>query len=189
MVFKKRQAIYFVLQQDSRGHLTFMAVNREIENIPGCDFMEPGFPAILTKRHLKSRERFCKTRQMTGWKKRNCRCPGCAWQIPFCYKENCLLYIPEHLRPMKKSREGRATQADPQSGVFHLRAYAGTVHILYPDGKCAAALRDQIPFPMVQVWRNSQKRLHGLRRWRMQCCSQPAPAGKVWTFGDMKYRP
>ena len=38
-------------------------------------------------------------------------------------------------------------------------AYTGTVYILYPDGKCASASAGSDPFPMVQVWRNSQEEI------------------------------
>ena len=43
-----------LLQQDSRGHLTFMAVNREIPKYLDATLWSRGFPAILTSGTLKA---------------------------------------------------------------------------------------------------------------------------------------
>ena len=84
------------LQQDSRGHLTFMAVNREIPKYLDATLWSRGFPAILTSGTLKAGNGFARTRQMTGLEKET-GVRECVAESPFCYKENCLLYIPENL--------------------------------------------------------------------------------------------
>ncbi len=80
--FLKNDTRYILfLQQDSRGHLTFMAVNREIPKVSGCDLMEPGISGDLNQRHLKSRERVCKDQTDDRAGKKN-RCPGVCGRIP-----------------------------------------------------------------------------------------------------------
>ena len=67
--------------------------------------MEPGISGDLNQRDLKSRERFCKD-QTNDWAGKETGVRECVAESPFCYKENCLLYIPENLKPMKKGSRG-----------------------------------------------------------------------------------
>ncbi len=39
-------------------------------------------------------------------------------------------------------------------------------------------LRDEIPFPMIEVWRHSPEEITRLNRWTMLSFLQPAPVGK-----------
>ena len=86
----------------------------------------------------------------------------CVAESPFCYKENCLLYIPEHLRPMKKGSREEAEQLAGQIRDLVCSTYGHTL-VLFTSytlmGNVHQLLRDQIPFPMVQVWRNSQEEI------------------------------
>lgn len=160
--FLKNDKRYILfLQQDSRGHLTFMAVNREIPKYLDATLWSRGFPAILTSGTLKAGNGFARTRQMTGLEKET-GVRECVAESPFCYKENCLLYIPEHLRPMKKGSREEAEQLAGQIRDLVCSTYGHTL-VLFTSytlmGNVHQLLRDQIPFPMVQVWRNSQEEI------------------------------
>ncbi len=162
LVFKERQTVYFVfLQQDSREHLTFMAVNREIPKYLDATLWSRGFPAILTSGTLKAGNGFARTRQMTGLEKET-GVRECVAESPFCYKENCLLYIPEHLKPRKRGSREEAERLAGQIRDLVCSTYGHTL-VLFTSytlmGSVQQLLRDQIPFPMVQVWRNSQEEI------------------------------
>ena len=86
----------------------------------------------------------------------------CVAESPFCYQENCLLYIPEHLKPRKKGSREEAEQLAGQIRDLVCSTYGHTL-VLFTSytlmGNVQQLLRDQIPFPMVQVWRNSQEEI------------------------------
>lgn len=160
--FLKNDKRYILfLQQDSREHLTFMAVNREIPKYLDATLWSRGFPAILTSGTLKAGNGFARTRQMTGLEKET-GVRECVAESPFCYKENCLLYIPEHLKPRKKGSREEAEQLAGQIRDLVCSTYGHTL-VLFTSytlmGNVQQLLRDQIPFPMVQVWRNSQEEI------------------------------
>ena len=160
--FLKNDKRYILfLQQDSREHLTFMAVNREIPKYLDATLWSRGFPAILTSGTLKAGNGFARTRQMTGLEKET-GVRECVAESPFCYKENCLLYIPENLKPMKKGSREEAEQLAGQIRDLVCSTYGHTL-VLFTSytlmGSVQQLLRDQIPFPMVQVWRNSQEEI------------------------------
>ena len=138
-----------------------MAVNREIPKYLDATLWSRGFPAILTSGTLKAGNGFARTRQMTGLEKET-GVRECVAESPFCYKENCLLYIPEHLRPMKKGSREEAEQLAGQIRDLVCSTYGHTL-VLFTSytlmGNVHQLLRDQIPFPMVQVWRNSQEEI------------------------------
>lgn len=160
--FLKHDKRYILfLQQNSREHITFMAVNREIPKYLDATLWSRGFPAILTSGTLKAGNGFARTRQMTGLEK----APGireCVAESPFCYKENCLLYIPEHLKSMKKGSREEAEQIAGQIRNLVCSTYGHTL-VLFTSytlmGNVQQLLRNQIPFPMLQVWRNSQEEI------------------------------
>ena len=160
--FLKNDKRYILfLQQDSREHLTFMAVNREIPKYLDATLWSRGFPAILTSGTLKAGNGFARTRQMTGLEKET-GVRECVAESPFCYQENCLLYIPEHLKPRKKGSREEAEQLAGQIRDLVCSTYGHTL-VLFTSytlmGNVHQLLRDQIPFPMVQVWRNSQEEI------------------------------
>ena len=75
--------------------------------------------------------------------KRN-RCPGVCGRIPILLPGELSALHPGAFKTQEKGKPGRGRTA---CRVFHLRAYSGTVHILYPDGKCAAAFAGSDPVP------------------------------------------
>ena len=161
MVFKERQAIYFVFTAGQPGTFNLYGSQPGDPEVSGCDFMEPGISGDLNQRHLKSRERVCKN-QTDDRAGKETGVRECVAESPFCYKENCLLYIPEHLRPMKKGSREEAEQLAGQIRDLVCSTYGHTL-VLFTSytlmGNVHQLLRDQIPFPMVQVWRNSQEEI------------------------------
>ncbi len=114
--FLKNDKRYILfLQQDSRGHLTFMAVNREIPKYLDATLWSRGFPAILTSGTLKAGNGFARTRQMTGLEKRNGR-PGVCGRIPILLQRELSALHPGAFKTYEKGKQGRgraACRADP----------------------------------------------------------------------------
>ncbi len=80
MVFKERQAIYFVFTAGQPGTFNLYGSQPGDPEVSGCDFMELGISAILTSGTLKAGNGFARTRQMTGLEKK--RVSGSVWQNP-----------------------------------------------------------------------------------------------------------
>ena len=98
---------------------------------------------------------------MTGLEKKS-RVRECVAESPFCYRENCLLYIPENLKATLKGSREEAEQLAGQIRDLVCSTFGHTL-VLFTSytlmGNVQQLLRDQIPFPMVQVWRNSQEEI------------------------------
>ena len=138
-----------------------MAVSREIPRFLHDSLWDRGFPSILTSGTLKAGNGFVRTRQMTGLEKKS-RVRECVAESPFCYRENCLLYIPENLKATLKGSREEAEQLAGQIRDLVCSTFGHTL-VLFTSytlmGNVQQLLRDQIPFPMVQVWRNSQEEI------------------------------
>ena len=160
--FLKKDTRYVLfLQPDGRGDPVFMAVSREIPRFLHDSLWDRGFPSILTSGTLKAGNGFVRTRQMTGLEKKS-RVRECVAESPFCYRENCLLYIPENLKATLKGSREEAEQLAGQIRDLVCSTFGHTL-VLFTSytlmGNVQQLLRDQIPFPMVQVWRNSQEEI------------------------------
>ena len=104
--FLKNDKRYILfLQQDSREHLTFMAVNREIPKYLDATLWSRGFPAILTSGTLKAGNGFARTRQMTGLGKRNW-CPGVRGRIPILLQRELSALYPGEPEAHEKGKQG-----------------------------------------------------------------------------------
>ena len=138
-----------------------MAVSREIPRFLHDSLWDRGFPSILTSGTLKAGNGFVRTRQMTGLEKKS-RVRECVAESPFCYRENCLLYIPENLKATLKGSREEVEQLAGQIRDLVCSTFGHTL-VLFTSytlmGNVQQLLRDQIPFPMVQVWRNSQEEI------------------------------
>ena len=160
--FLKKDTRYVLfLQPDGRGDPVFMAVSREIPRFLHDSLWDRGFPSILTSGTLKAGNGFVRTRQMTGLEKKS-RVRECVAESPFCYRENCLLYIPENLKATLKGSREEVEQLAGQIRDLVCSTFGHTL-VLFTSytlmGNVQQLLRDQIPFPMVQVWRNSQEEI------------------------------
>ena len=115
MVFKERQAIYFVFTAGQPGTFNLYGSQPGDPEVSGCDFMEPGISGDLNQRHLKSRERFCKDQTDDRAGKRN-RCPGVCGRIPILLPGELSALHPGAFKTQEKGKPGRgraACRADP----------------------------------------------------------------------------
>ena len=98
---------------------------------------------------------------MTGLEKKS-RVRECVAESPFCYRENCLLYIPENLKATLKGSREEAEQLAGQIRDLVCSTYGHTL-VLFTSytlmGSVYQILRDSLPFPMVEVWRHSQEEI------------------------------
>ena len=115
MVFKERQAIYFVFTAGQPGTFNLYGSQPGDPEVSGHHLMEPGISGDLNQRHLKSRERFCKDQTDDRAGKRN-RCPGVCGRIPILLSGELSALHPGAFKTKKKGEPGRgraACRADP----------------------------------------------------------------------------
>lgn len=82
---------------------------------------------------------------------------------------------------MQKRKSGRGrddSRPYPFTDLFDLRAYASAVYILSLMGNVYQMLRDEIPFPMIEVWRHSPEEITRFKQMDNAVLLQPAPVGK-----------
>ena len=83
MVFKERQAIYFVFTAGQPGTFNLYGSQPGDPEVSGCDVMEPGISGDLNQRHLKSRETgFSKGNQTDDRAGKENGRAGSVWQNP-----------------------------------------------------------------------------------------------------------
>lgn len=161
MVFKERQAIYFVFTAGQPGTFNLYGSQPGDPEVSGCDFMEPGISGDLNQRHLKSRERVCKNQTDDRAGKRNGR-PGVCGRIPILLQRELSALHPGAFKTYEKGSREEAEQLAGQIRDLVCSTYGHTL-VLFTSytlmGNVQQLLRDQIPFPMVQVWRNSQEEI------------------------------
>lgn len=161
MVFKERQAIYFVFTAGQPGTFNLYGSQPGDPEVSGCDFMEPGISGDLNQRHLKSRERVCKNQTDDRSGKRNGR-PGVCGRIPILLQRELSALHPGAFKTYEKGSREEVEQLAGQIRDLVCSTYGHTL-VLFTSytlmGNVHQLLRDQIPFPMVQVWRNSQEEI------------------------------
>ena len=122
---------------------------------------EQALSVILTSGTLKAGKGFARTLQMTGLEGRT-DVQSYVAESPFAYEENCLLYLPKTLR---KCKRGSREEAEMVAGQIHslICSTYGHTLVLFTSytlmGSVYQILRDEIPFPMVEVWRHSQEEI------------------------------
>lgn len=81
---------------------------------------------------------------------------------PFNYKQNCLLYLP---RTLKRTRHGSPEEAEILAKHIQrlICSTYGHTLVLFTSyslmGNVYQILRNHLPFPMVEVWRNAQEEI------------------------------
>ena len=151
--------------------------------------MEPGISGDLNQRNLKSRERVCKNQTDDRAGKNGC--PGVCGRIPILLPGELSALHPGAFKTKKKGSREEAERLAGQIRDLVCSTYGHTL-VLFTSytlmGNVHQLLRDQIPFPMVQVWRNSQEEIARFKKMENAVLFAPAPAGKVWTFRGTWYR-
>ena len=100
---------------------------------------------------------------------------------PFEYQRNCLLYLPKDL---KKCRRGSQEETEMIADHIHslICSTYGHTLVLFTSyhlmGNVYQMLRDEIPFPMIEVWRHSPEEITRFKQTDNAVLSQLDPAGK-----------
>lgn len=171
------------LQKGKNGFPIFFAASRETaQRLKSC-LWTSGIPAILTSGTLRAGNDFERTRQIMGLSDiSNVR--EYVAESPFSYKENCLLYLPRTLKQTKKgSRE------EVQMLAEHIKELIRTTHghtlVLFTSytlmGNVYQELRDDIEFPLLEVWRHAQDEI---ARFKLQKNAVLFAAGSCWEGVD-----
>ena len=83
-------------------------------------------------------------------------------ESPFAYEKNCLLYLPQTLRRTKHGSREEAVMMAQHIQRLICSTYGHTL-VLFTSyslmGSVYQILRDSLPFPMVEVWRNAQEEI------------------------------
>ncbi len=139
--------------------------------------------AILTSGTLKTGQGFSHIRKMTGLQRVR-RVREYVADSPFEYQKNCLLYLPKDL---KKCRRGSQEEAEMIAGHIHslICSTYGHTLVLFTSyhlmGNVYQMLRDEIPFPMIEVWRHSPEEI---TRFKQMDNAVLFAAGSCWEGVD-----
>ena len=158
---RQEKSCVLYLQKDKDGNPVFCATSRGIPERLYKTLWGKNFPAILTSGTLKAGNGFERTRQSAGLcGPRPVR--ECAAESPFAYDENCLLYLPDTL---KECRRGSRKEAEMIAGQIRslTQSTCGHTLVLFTSyalmGSVCRILREDMPFPMVEVWRHAQEEI------------------------------
>ncbi len=158
---RQEKSCVLYLQEDRDGNPVFHATSREIPGRLCKTLWEKNFPAILTSGTLKAGNGFDRTRQSAGLNgPRPVR--ECVAESPFSYDRNCLLYLPDVL---EEYRKGSRKEAEIIAGQIRslVRSTCGHTLVLFTSyslmGSVCRILREDMPFPMVEVWRHAQEEI------------------------------
>lgn len=83
-------------------------------------------------------------------------------ESPFAYDENCLLYLPDTLKECQKGSRKEEEMIARQIRLL-TRSTCGHTLVLFTSyalmGSVCRILREDMPFPMVEVWRHAQEEI------------------------------
>ncbi len=171
------------LKQDHDHRIILCASNRRIPQYLDQMLWSRGMGAILTSGTLKTGQGFSHIRKMTGLQRVR-RVREYVADSPFEYQKNCLLYLPKNL---KKCRRGSQEEAEMIAG--HIQSLIcstyGHTLVLFTSyhlmGNVYQMLRDEIPFPMIEVWRHSPEEI---TRFKQMDNAVLFAAGSCWEGVD-----
>lgn len=171
------------LKQDKNGSPSFCSARRDAPRLLEDSLWKRGIPSILTSGTLKAGSGFERIRQETGLS----NMPNVQEYIflsPFQYGQNCLLFLPQSLKKVKNgSREEAEMIAE------HIKELICTTHghtlVLFTSytlmGNVYQILRDEIVYPLLEVWRHSQDEI---TRFKTQGNAVLFAAGSCWEGVD-----
>ena len=149
------------LERDRGMQLRLCATSREIPQMLSATLWSQGKPAILTSGTLKAGNSFLRTRQENGLGE-NMRVREYVAESPFAYKDNCLLYLPQTIQRAKHGSREEAAMLAGHIQKLVCSTYGHTL-VLFTSyslmGSVYQILRDSLPFPMIEVWRNAQEEI------------------------------
>ena len=171
------------LKQDHDHRIILCASSRRIPQYLDQMLWSRGMGAILTSGTLKTGQGFSHIRKMTGLQRVR-RVREYVADSPFEYQKNCLLYLPKNL---KKYRRGSQEEAEMIAGHIHslICSTYGHTLVLFTSyhlmGNVYQMLRDEIPFPMIEVWRHSPEEI---TRFKQMDNAVLFAAGSCWEGVD-----
>ena len=145
------------VQHGQRGP-TLCAASRNVSEQLGKTLREQGVPIILTSGALRAGSSFERIRQELGLT--SASVGEFTTESPFNYEENCLLYMPQAEQKMVADTEAEITYLAKQ--ILNLTATThGHILALFTSyslmGKVHKRLKDSLDFPLLTVWRHSEK--------------------------------
>lgn len=148
--------------EHERGKFPQLCVtSRKIPDLLSGMLWDQGFPAILTSGTLRAGNGFTRTRQENGLEKET-RVREYSARSPFDYEKNCLLYLPQTLKWAKHGSQEEANMLAKHIQRLICSTYGHTL-VLFTSyslmGNVYQILRNHLPFPMVEVWRNAQEEI------------------------------
>ena len=182
--FANQDPHYILYWKEGRNQFpVFCAISRRIPKRLQETLWSQRLPAILTSGTLKAGNGFERTRQVTGLTGES-KVKEYVAESPFHYKENCLLYLPQTLKPMRKGSLGEVHMI-----ADHIQRLIGATYghtlVLFTSyslmGSVCQQLRDSLPFPLIEVWRHSQEEI---RRFKSLENAVLFSAGSCWEGVD-----
>lgn len=148
--------------EQEKGKLPQLCVTtRKIPELLSRTLWSQGFPAILTSGTLKAGNGFLRTKQENGLEKVR-RVREYVARSPFDYEKNCLLYLPQTLKRTKHGSMEEAAMLAKHIENLICSTYGHTL-VLFTSyslmGNVYQILRNHLPFPMIEVWRNAQEEI------------------------------
>ena len=175
LVQDDRYILYLNYDREDTPHLC--AVSRDIPRRLRRALWEQHIPAILTSGTLKAGNSFQPVMEKTGLdilqKVKTFSAPS-----PFDYKRNCMLYFPERSGNGGSKRESERVA---EQILQLVKATWGHTLVLFTSYSLMGAVynlvKEQLPVPLMEVWRNSQDTI---RRFKREQNAVLFAAGSCW---------
>lgn len=148
-------------QRDQEGLPILCAASREIPKRLQEMLWGKKLSVVLTSGTLKAGSGFERTKQIMGLEDME-KVQEYVATSPFSYEKNCLLYLPKTLKPCKRGSREEVEMIANHILSLICSTYGHTL-VLFTSytlmGSVYQILRDELPFPMIEVWRHSQEEI------------------------------
>ena len=159
--FRQDGRYVLYLKSDQEQLPVLCASSREIPRLLKEMLWSRECSVILTSGTLKAGKGFERTRQVTGLSGME-KVEEYVAASPFAYERNCLLFLPKTLKRCKRGSREEAKMVAHHIHSLICSTYGHTL-VLFTSytlmGSVYQILRDELPFPMVEVWRHSQEEI------------------------------
>lgn len=159
--YKQDSGYILYLKDEQQRYVILCATSRNTPAILYQTLWTHGVPAILTSGTLKAGNGFGRTRQENGLAEEH-RVLEYVADSPFDYQKNCLLYIPQNKKRVQQGSNEEAVIFAKHISQLICKTCGHTL-VLFTSyslmGNVCQILRDSVPFPMIEVWRNAQEEI------------------------------
>lgn len=157
-----------------------MCIQQTDSTVSGPDVMEQRNGSDSDKRNFKNRTGIFPHSENDRITE-SAESPGICGRLPFEYQKNCLLYLPKNLKTCRRESQEEAEMIADHIHSLICSTYGHTL-VLFTSyhlmGNVYQMLRDEIPFPMIEVWRHSPEEITRFKQMDNAVLLQPAPVGK-----------